>query len=83
MKASSMPRPKGKMPLEEYDKPQSLYLETRRLMKADKRTTRMISQLTGMPFYWLKKFRAGEIDNPSVNRMQHLYEFISKKELLK
>lgn len=78
-----MPRPKGKMILEEYDKPQSLYIETRRLMKADKRTLRMIGQATFIPFYWLKKFQAGEIANPSVNRMQYLYEFISKKELLK
>lgn len=78
-----MPRPKGKMILEEYDRPQSLYSGTRKLLKGDKRTLHMISQLTGVPYYWLKKFAAGEIANPAVNRVQYLYEFISKKELLK
>ena len=78
-----MPRPKGRMILEQYDRPQSLYAVTRRLLKGDKRTLRMIGQATGVPYYWLKKFAAGEIANPAVNRVQYLYEFISKKELLK
>lgn len=77
-----MPRPMGKMILEEYDKPQSLYATTRRLIKKDKRPLRMIGQATGIPYYWLKKFSAGEIPNPAVNRVQYLFEFLSKKELL-
>lgn len=76
-----MPRPTGKMTLHEYDKPQSIYVTTRQLIKKDKRPLRMISQATGVPFYWLKKFSAGEIPNPAVNRVQYLYEFLCKKPL--
>lgn len=77
-----MARPAGKMTLEEYDKPGTLYNETRRRIKQDKRTLLMISQATAVPFYWLKKFSAGEIANPAVNRIQYLYEFLSKSKLL-
>lgn len=73
-----MPRQPGKMILQEYDLPQSLYNNTRHLIKEDKRPLKMISQATGVPFYWLKKFSAGEIPNPAVNRIQYLYEFLSK-----
>lgn len=72
-----MPRPTGKMVLYEYDKPQSLYITTRQLIKDDKRPLRMIGQATGIPYYWLKKFSAGEIANPAVNRIQFLYEFLT------
>ena len=78
-----MPRPKGKLILQEYDKPLSLLVTTRQLIKQDKRSLLMISQATNIPFYWLKKFSAGEIPNPAVNRVQYLYEFISKSKLIK
>ena len=76
-----MPRPAGKMVLQDHDKPQSLYVTTRRLIKRDKRPLRMIAQATAIPYYWLKKFSAGEIPNPAVNRVQFLYEFLSLKPL--
>jgi len=72
-----MPRPSGKMVLQEYDQPLSLYTTTRQLIKTDKRPLRMIGQATGIPYYWLKKFSAGEIPNPAVNRIQFLYEFLT------
>lgn len=75
-------RPKGKMELQPHDLPQTLVEETRRLLKADPRTLRLIGQWTGIPFFWLKKLSAGEIANPAVNRIQYLYEFLSKKKLL-
>ena len=78
-----MPRRKGKMPIQEYDIEQSLYTNTRRLLKADKRPLRMISNCTNIPYYWLKKFSAGEIAAPNVNRIQYLYEFLSKSKLIK
>ncbi len=74
-------RPKGKMVLQEYDMPQSLYDTTRHLIKKDKRPLRMIGQATGIPYYWLKKFSAGEIPNPAVNRVQYLYEFLTQCQL--
>ena len=77
-----MSRGKGKMILQEYDRPQSLLTTTRQLIKQDRRTLNMISQATAVPFYWLKKFSAGEIPNPAVNRVQYLYEFLTQKNLL-
>lgn len=77
-----MPRSKGKTELQEYDQPQSLLLHTRQLIKEDRRQLKMISQATNVPFYWLKKFSAGEIPNPSVNRVQYLHDFLSQKDLL-
>ena len=77
-----MPRKKGKMILQEFDKPLSLYATTRQLLKDDARPVRMIGQATGVPYYWLKKFSAGEIPNPAVNRIQYLYEFLSKSKLI-
>ncbi len=77
-----MPRKKGKMILQEFDKPQSLYITTRQLLKDDPRPVRMIGHATGVPYYWLKKFSAGEIPNPAVNRIQYLYEFLNKSKLI-
>jgi len=36
---------------------------------------------SGLPFYWLVKFRRGLIKDPSVNRVQRLYEFLTKQRL--
>jgi len=60
----------------------TLLAKTIELLKADKRTLRMVGQATDIPYYWLKKLSAGEIDNPSVNRIQQLFEFLAKKRLL-
>lgn len=75
-------RPKGKMILKEYDKPGALVETTRTLLKEDKRTLKMIAQWTGIPFFWLKKFSANEIPNPSVNRVQYLYEKLSNSKII-
>lgn len=32
-------------------------------------------------YHWLKKFAKGQVDNPSVNRVQRLYEFLSGTKL--
>ncbi len=36
---------------------------------------------TGVPFYWLRKFKQREVKHPSVNRVQRLYEFLSGRRL--
>jgi len=36
---------------------------------------------TGISFYWLRKFASGEFKNPSVNRVQCLYEFLKGQPL--
>lgn len=60
----------------------TLLITTIKLLKADRRTLRIVGHATGIPYYWLKKLSAGEIDDPSVNRIQQLFEFLSKKRLL-
>lgn len=39
----------------------------------------VVSEETGISFFWLRKFAYGEIDNPSVNTVQKLYEYLSGK----
>lgn len=33
-------------------------------------------------YYWLRKFKSGEIKDPSVNKVQVLYEYLTGKPLL-
>ena len=61
---------------------ESLHRATIEALHNDKRTLRIIGQATGIPFYWLKKLSASEIPNPGVNRIQQLFEFLTKKRLL-
>ena len=67
--------------MSDHNKPGSLHTRTHALLKADSRTLLEIHKESGIPFYWLKKFSAGEINDPSVNTIQKLYEFLSKKKL--
>ena len=61
---------------------QSLMKVTRDLLQRDKRTQQEIHQGTGIPFHWIQQFSFGKFKNPSVNRVQNLYEFLSGKPLL-
>ncbi len=40
-----------------------------------------IAHRTSIPFLWLNKIADGYIDDPSVNRIQKVYEYISDKKL--
>lgn len=62
--------------------PGSLMTETLRLLKDRNQTLPTIMVATGIPFYWLRKFSAGQIRQPSVNRIQKLYEYLSGRQLL-
>lgn len=63
-----------------FDNPLSLMKETKRLLKA--RDLLEVYAETRVPFYWLRKFAAGEFQNPSVNRVQYLYEHLTGLSLL-
>ena len=63
------------------DKQGSLLVKTRYLLERDKRGLLDIHKETDIPFYWLKKFSSGGFDNPSVNRVQFLYEFLTGAKL--
>lgn len=61
--------------------PATLLTRTRALLSNDERGLLTIHKESGLPFYWLKKFSAGEIKDPSVNKVQRLYEFLSRHKL--
>lgn len=63
-----------------YDQPLSLMRETGRLLEGADLI--QISAETSLSFYWLKKLAAGQFRNPSVNRVQFLYEHLTKSPLL-
>jgi hypothetical protein len=61
----------------------SLMIETHKLLKArsKEQTLPVISDATGIPFYWLRKFIGLEVSDPSVNRVQKLYEYLKGRQL--
>jgi hypothetical protein len=65
---------------EPYDQPKSLMLRTIELLK--ERELLEVWDETRIPFYWLRKFASGAYQNPSVNRVQHLYEHLSQRPLV-
>lgn len=70
---------------------QTLMEETRELLdNDDKRVTKArglslpkIAEDLNISYYWLRKFKSGEIKDPSVNTVQRLYEFLSGKQLIR
>jgi hypothetical protein len=62
--------------------PGSLLLRTQQLLNRSKLTLPEIHERSGISFYWLKKFSCYTTHDPSVNRVQQLYEFLSNKKLL-
>ena len=57
-----------------FDNPGTLMLKTHALLKSDPRNISDISIDTGVSFFWLQRFSAMSMKNPSVNRVQYLYE---------
>lgn len=73
------------MTAEQFDNPGSLMERTRVLLKtaAPKETDLYkVHSATGLPFYWLRKFAVGTFKNPSVNRVQFLYEHLTSHPLI-
>lgn len=69
------------MPEKQYDRPLSLMKTVQKLLKDDPRSIPEIYRESGIPFYWLRKFADNEYKNPSVNRIEFLYTFLTGKEL--
>lgn len=66
-------------------KTDSLLNHTRELLR--RRTQEGTSLLriaaqSHLPFYWLRKLHAGTVKDPSVNRVQKLYEHLTQSKLL-
>lgn len=51
------------------------------LLKQSDKTAREIQNDTGLKEDWLNKLRQGLIDDPSVNKIEILYVYLSGKEL--
>lgn len=51
------------------------------LLEEDSRPLQEISFATGISLYWLQKMRVRAIPDPSVNRTQQLFEFLSDTKL--
>lgn len=64
---------------EHYDQPGDLMKRTIELVR--ERTPLKVYDETKISFYWLRKFAAGGFQNPSVNRVQYLYEHLTGKKL--
>ena len=64
-----------------FDSPGALMLQTHELLKKDGRSIADISIETGITFFWLQRFSAHMMKNPSVNRVEYLYEYLSGKKL--
>lgn len=71
------------MPKQICDDAQTLIKQTIILVNAEPRGPLAVSIKTGVPYYWLRKFSSEKIANPSVNRVQYLYEKLSGNKLLK
>lgn len=65
---------------EAFDQPGTLMLRTITLLKT--KDLLEVYAETRISFYWLRKFVACEFKNPSVNRVQFLFEHLSKQPLL-
>lgn len=59
----------------------SLQSKTRSLLQSCEKGYPHIYKETGLPQHWLRKFAAGEFRDPSVNRVQTLYEYLTGRSL--
>jgi hypothetical protein len=59
----------------------TLYEQTLELLIASELTLLDISMQADLPYDWLVSIRYDRVKNPSVNRVQKLYEFLSGKPL--
>ena len=58
-----------------------LMTKTLELLNKCEKPLHQIYAETHLPFHWLKKFHSEEFENPSVNRVQFLYEYLSGKKI--
>lgn len=77
-----MPNNSGAAIKNNNNKRGTLHERTLELLKASDKTNIQIYDATGIPYHWVSSFRLGKkAKNPSVNRVQKLYEFLSGKIL--
>lgn len=62
-----------------FDQPGTLMTRTLELFK--ERNTLDVYEATRLPWYWLNQFKSGKVKNPSVNRVQFLFEYLSGEKI--
>jgi hypothetical protein len=70
-----MPKRKDQTP------PGTLHEITRELLKADAQTTFDVAVGTELSYSWIVAFACGRMKNPSVSKVQRLYEYLTGKPL--
>lgn len=65
------------------DRTGTLVLRTQTLVKDYSDGLVALSHRSKIPFWWLRKFAAGQIASPGANRLQYLYEYLTGKPLVK
>lgn len=65
----------------ECDQPGALMATVQKMLKDDARPLLQVFEDTKIPYYWLRTFSSGGYKNPSVNRIEKLYEYLSGKNL--
>ena len=59
----------------------TLHTKTLKLLEESDLSSHEISDGSGLPYDWLIGVKYDRIKNPSVNRIQQLYEFLTGKQL--
>lgn len=57
----------------------TLLARTKVLLRDDGRSYEAIAKGSGLSIYWIRKLR--DYQNPSVNKVQQLFEFLSERSL--
>ena len=61
----------------------SLHLLTLDLLKSSEQTTYDVAKETGLTYSWICAFAADKMRNPSVSKVQRLYEYLTGRNLIK
>lgn len=63
------------------DRERTLLAQTRALLQESDLSQLEIFKATGLTPFWLSSVSTGKVADPSVNKIQMLYEFLSGKKL--
>lgn len=63
------------------DAPSTLNKKTLQLVLDEPKGLLAVAVKTQVPIWWLRKFAAGKIQSPSVNRVQFVYEKLSGSKI--
>lgn len=59
----------------------SLYEKTLKLLEASEQSLQEIATGSGLPYHWLVGIKYERFKDPSVNRIQRLYEYLAGTNL--